>query len=166
MNNPGRIFLFFVSFLFFIACSKNEGPVIPPFDPEIVAEIHGAEVIHYEAQGTVGTSANGKEIIFGSTSVINNIRYGLAMTFIFKDKPKTGTLTIANKSNAPDSDYAVAAFTVGEDVNSKVYISYSGSATLTNIQGTKLYGSFIFNARNEKSPAEIQVSQGILQANQ
>lgn len=166
MKKALKLFFLFAAILAINSCSEREEPIIPPYDPEVATEISGDIAVKYEAQGTVGTSSNGKEIIFGSTAVINNTRYGLAMTFVFKNKPETGIMTIANKSNAPDSNYAVAAFTIGDGEASRVFISYSGSATLTNIEGTKLYGSFVFSAREEKSAAEIQAGKGILQANQ
>ncbi len=147
-----------------ITCRNTDQPIIPTYDPEIIVDISGDINLKYEAQGWVTISSDEKAIFFGSSAEIQKKKYGFALAIFFKDTIQIGTYVFANAKNKPDTTYAVAAFEYGSGSDKKTFISQTGEIVITDLTGTKLFGSFNFIATNDDSTLHITANNGILQA--
>ncbi len=142
-----------------LSCSDK---TLPPIyqDPEVIVDISGNLILHYEALGYLNNIDN--VFVFSSTLKTDTSNYSLFINFYFNDYIKSGEFQITNAIPPGDSNYVVIVFTIADKESVDKYISTSGSATITSAKGSEIKGTFQFIANEEKSGKQINATNGKL----
>ncbi len=162
-----KLILLFIPLLIMISCNDDPPSSTPVYDPEMTADISGEIEILFESQTFVTeASDSGRYVVqLASPMETDSLKYYMTLYIYFKNSEISGVFPIIDideKKQNEDVDYAIATFSTFLDGKAReTYISKSGSVNITSIIGSRITGSYNFEAESTEG-LKVKADNGVL----
>jgi hypothetical protein len=130
-----------------------------------MADISGAVNVKYSSPAKLWVSdlQDKRQIFCSGYTTIDGTDYDFVISFFFADKvEKTGTFNFYRKHSDKNFDVAYGVLAIGADPNRRIFISDSGSVTVTELVNSTMKGTFNFYAKDTTGNGSLVIKNGIL----